>query len=187
LSQSRCRGPAWIRISSGHELGAVLFLWAWDLVKFWVLKDLLKGQGIDPVVFLFFDMVTVPFFIVGFARLVNALAGKILAWPLVVGWGIIVLVNTFLPYVYAAVAGEARFTPEAWAVFWCLVLLVLANLIRTIASQVKCRREAAVAPPRLTGPEGDGPENKRTLSAGQARLDDQGQADKKTGSPVTFI
>lgn len=129
-----------ITIGRGHERGAILFLWGYDIVKFWLAKTFLAGQGIDPHLFLFFDMVTVPPFVMGCARLVNSLAGKVLAWPMVVGWGAIVLTNTFLPYVYAAVAGKARFTPAAWAIFWCLVLLVLGNLIRTIASQVARRK-----------------------------------------------
>ena len=125
-----------VKIAKCHEQGAILFLWLYDLVKFWLLKDILAARGIDPVIFLFYDMVTVPPFIIGSARLVNALAGTVLAWPQVLGWGGIVLVNTFLPYVYAAVAGEARFTARAWGLFWSLVLLVLANLIRTIRIQV---------------------------------------------------
>lgn len=125
-----------VHICRDHLDRAILFLWVYDLIKFLVLKDLLAGQGIDPKCFLFYDMVTVPPFILGSARLVNALTGEVLAWPKVLGWGIIVLVNTFLPYVYAALAGEARFTARAWALFWCLILLVLGNLVRTIRAQV---------------------------------------------------
>lgn len=129
-----------IRINRGHERGAILFLWVYDLVKFWLVKDILAGQGIDPVLFLFYDMVTVPLFIIGSARLVNALAGETLAWHRVLGWGVIVLINTFLPYVYAAYAGRARFNAQAWTLFWCLVVLVLANLVRTLHRQVLERR-----------------------------------------------
>lgn len=125
-----------VKIGKCHEQGAILFLWGYDLVKFWLVKDILAVRAIDPVIFLFYDMVTVPPFIIGSARLVNALAGHVLSWPKVLGWGGIVLVNTFLPYVYAAVSGEASFTARAWIIFWCLILLVLANLIRTIRIQV---------------------------------------------------
>jgi len=139
-----------IRINRGHERGAILFLWIYDLVKFWLVKDILAGQGIDPVLFLFYDMVTVPLFILGSARLVNALAGDALAWRRVLGWGLIVLFNTLLPYVYAAYAGRAKFNAQAWILFWCLVVLVMANLARTIHCQVLSRRKEGQD---CTGPE----------------------------------
>ena len=130
-----------IRITRSHARGAILFLWVYDLVKFWLVRDILAGQGIDPVLFLFYDMATVPLFIIGCARLVNALAGEILAWYRVLGWGIIVLINTLVPYGYAAYAGRASFNCQAWILFWCLVVLVLANLARTIHLQVVHRRK----------------------------------------------
>ncbi len=117
-------------------MGGICFLWIYDIVKYWVFKDLMLSKCIDPLIFLYFDMVTVPPFIIGSARLVNSLTGDILAWSRVLGWGLIVIINTFLPYLYAALAGEAHFDNRAWLVFWTLILLVLANLIRTIRVQV---------------------------------------------------
>lgn len=108
------------------------FLWCYDVVKYFLFKSILESRGIDPRVFLFFDMITVPGFIMGCARLINSLSGKVMAWPRVLFWGFIVLVNTVLPYVYAAVAGGSQFDTAAWVVFWTLILLMLANLIRTI-------------------------------------------------------
>jgi hypothetical protein len=97
-----------------------------------VFKDLLESRGIDELVFLFLDMITVPGFIVGCARLVNSLGGRIMAWPKVLFWGLIVLVNTLLPYVYAAIAGGPQFDTVAWVVFWIVIILMITNLIRTI-------------------------------------------------------
>ncbi|MCG8685535.1 MAG: hypothetical protein MI892_11710 [Desulfobacterales bacterium] len=125
-----------LKISKSHEMGGICFLWIYDIVKYWVFKDLMLSKCIDPLIFLYFDMVTVPPFIIGSARLVNSLTGDILAWSRVLGWGLIVIINTFLPYLYAALAGEAHFDNRAWLVFWTLILLVLANLIRTIRVQV---------------------------------------------------
>ncbi len=129
--------PSRIRITRGHELCAILSLWIYDLIKFWLFKEILAGQGIDPRIFLFYDMVTVPLFIIGSARLVNALAGEAMAWHRVLGWGGVVLFNTLLPYGYAAWAGRAAFKLQAWALFWCLVVLVLANVARTIHGHVR--------------------------------------------------
>jgi len=77
-------------------------------------------------------MITVPGFIVGSARLINSLSGRVMAWPKVLFWGFIVLLNALLPYLYAALAGGPQFDTIAWVVFWILILLMLANLIRTI-------------------------------------------------------
>lgn len=124
------------KIQQHHEIRGILFLWAYDMVKYWLFRDLMISQGIDPLIFLFFDMVTVAPFIIGSARLVNALTGQALAWPEVLGWGGIVVVNTVLPYVYAALAGQRQFSASAWVIFWVLMLVVLLNLARTIRVQV---------------------------------------------------
>jgi len=121
-----------MRIRRHHELSGICFLWCYDVVKYLLFKGLLESRGIDALVFLFFDMVTVPGFIVGCARLVNSLGGRAMAWPKVLFWGIVVLINTLLPYVYAAIAGGPQFDTVAWVVFWIVILLMIANLIRTI-------------------------------------------------------
>ena len=117
------------------------FLWVYDIVKYIVFKDLLESKGINPLIFLFLDMVTVPLFVMGSARLINSLTGQILAWPKVLMWGVIVLINTFLPYLYAALAGGAQFDRTAWIVFWVLMMLMLANLIRTIWVGVNAEKQ----------------------------------------------
>ncbi len=116
------------------------FLWVYDIVKYLVFRSLLESRGIDPLIFLFLDMVTVPLFVIGSARLINSLAGRVMAWQRVLGWGIIVLFNTFLPYIYAAMAGGAQFDTTAWIVFWGLIVLMLANLVRTIQAGVVSRK-----------------------------------------------
>lgn len=136
-----------LKIRKSHECGGICFLWVYDVVKYWVVGDLLRSRGIDPLIFLYFDMVTVPPFIIGSARLVNALIGDVLAWPRVLGWGLIVIANTIIPYVYAAVAGESHFDTTAWAIFWGLVVLVLANLFRTIRVQVVKKKKADMSGP----------------------------------------
>ena len=140
-------------IRKSHEFGGVCFLWGYDVLKYWVFGDLLRSKGIDPLIFLYFDMVTVPPFIIGLARLVNSLAGRILAWPRVLAWGVIVIINTLIPYIYAAVAGESRFDTTAWMIFWGLILLVLANLFRTVRCQVLRQRECAPEIPSCPEPE----------------------------------
>nr|WP_321403515.1 hypothetical protein [uncultured Desulfobacter sp.] len=121
-----------MKIKRHHEFGGICFLWCYDVVKYLLFKGLLESRGIDPLVFLFFDMITVPGFIVGCARLVNSLGGQVMAWPKVLFWGIVVLINTLSPYVYAAIAGGPQFDTVAWVVFWIVILLMIANLIRTI-------------------------------------------------------
>ena len=121
-----------MRIRRRHELSGICFLWCYDVVKYLLFKDLLESRGIDALIFLFLDMITVPGFIMGCARLVNSLGGRVMAWPKVLFWGFIVLFNTLLPYVYAAIAGGPQFDAVAWVIFWIVIILMLANLIRTI-------------------------------------------------------
>lgn len=123
-----------MKIRRCHELGGMCFLWCYDIVKYVVFKDLLESRGIDPLVFLFIDMITVSGFIVGSARLINSLGSRVMAWPNVLFWGLIVLINSLLPYVYAVLAGGPKFDTAAWVVFGALIILLLANLIRTIRS-----------------------------------------------------
>lgn len=130
-----------IKIRRSHELGGICFLWCYDIVKYVLFKDLLESRGIDPLVFLFLDMITVPGFIAGSARLVNALTGRAMAWPKVLGWGLVVLINALLPYVYAAISGGSQFDTAAWVVFWVLILLMLANLIRTIRAGLTAEKQ----------------------------------------------
>ena len=135
-----------LKIGRGHLWGGIFFLLIYDLVKYGVFGDLFLDRGIDPEIFLFLDMATVPLFIMGSARLVNSLTGAALAWPKVLCWGIVVIINTVLPYVYAAAAGKAHFDATAWAVFWGLVILILANLFRTLKVQVREKKNRPCKP-----------------------------------------
>lgn len=121
-----------MKIRRCHELSGICFLWCYDIVKYLLFKGLLESRSIDPLVFLFLDMITVPGFVLGCARLVNSLGGRVMAWPTVLFWGFVVLFNTLLPYVYAGIAGGPQFDSIAWGVFWVVILLMIANLIRTI-------------------------------------------------------
>lgn len=129
-----------MKIRKTHESRAIVFLWVYDIVKYLVIRDLLESQGVDPLIFLFFDMVTVPPFIMGSARLVNSLTCQALKWPEVMGWGMIVFANAFLPYLYVAVTGQKQFGPVAWTIFSGVVILVMANMVRTILIQVREKR-----------------------------------------------
>ncbi|WDP90009.1 MAG: hypothetical protein HUN04_09925 [Desulfobacter sp.] len=139
------------RIRRSHELGGVILLWIYDILKYQIFGDLLESRGIDAQIFLFMDMVTVPAFVAGSARLINSLAGRALAWHKVMGWGLVVLFNTVLPYAYAAAAGKAQFDAAAWGILGGIILLVLANMIRTIWLGVVKKKKGLVDGKRHPG------------------------------------
>lgn len=130
-----------VRIGRSHELGGILVLWVYDLGKYYIFGDLMNSRGVDPKIFLCLDMVTVPAFVIGAARLVNSLSGHTLAWPRVTGWASVVLLNTLLPYAYIAAAGMARFDGAAWGVLACLVAVILTNMVRTIRIRILRKKE----------------------------------------------
>ena len=133
-----------LKIRRAHELGGIIFLLGYDVMKYLLFGDLMMSQGIDAHIFLFLDMVTVPGFVIGSARLVSSFSGQVPAWTGVAGWGLVVLFSTLLPYAYAASAGKAHFTGPGWAVLGGLVILILANMIRTICVRVREKKTGRI-------------------------------------------
>ncbi len=128
-------------ITVGHQIKAMIFLWVYDLIKFWLFSDLARAHSINPHMFLFLDMVTVPTYIMGLARFINSLTGKAQKLGEVLVWGGILMVSTVLPYAYAAWAGKEAFTCKAWAVLGLVFFFILANLVRTIQAELVKKRQ----------------------------------------------
>ncbi len=125
-------------ITRNHQIKAMLLLWGYDLAKFWLFCDLARNHNINPYLFLFLDMATVPLYILSLSQFVNSMARrKAMNIKAVFIWGGILLVNTILPYAYAAWAGKASFTSRAWLVFGLVVAVILANLLVSIRAKVK--------------------------------------------------
>ena len=123
-------------ITKNHQAKAMIFLWVYDLLKFWLFSDLARAHGINPCVFLFLDMITVTPYIMGLARFINSLTGQAQKLGEVVIWGAILLVSTVLPYVYAAWAGKESFSFRSWAVFGLVLFFILVNLVRAVQAEL---------------------------------------------------
>ncbi len=124
-------------ITRNHQIKAMLLLWGYDLAKFWLFCDLARTHNINPYLFLFLDMATVPLYILSLSQFVNSMTRrKAMNIKAVFIWGGILLVNTILPYAYAAWAGKASFSSRAWLVFGLVVAVILANLLVSIRAKL---------------------------------------------------
>ena len=129
-------------ITRNHQVKAMVVLWVYDLIKFWLFSDLARTHGINPYMFLFLDMITVAPYIMGLARFINSLTGRAQKLHEVLVWGFILLVSTVLPYVYAAWAGKETFSFRAWSVFGLVLFFILANLVRAIQAELIKKKDS---------------------------------------------
>ncbi|MBU2430492.1 MAG: hypothetical protein KKH99_07350, partial [Proteobacteria bacterium] len=67
---------AWME-NPKNQLRAALFIWTYDLIRFFVLFDTLQAYNINPWVFFVLDMVTVPGYVKGWTRLIGSLNQKV--------------------------------------------------------------------------------------------------------------
>lgn len=127
-------------VSKRLQVKAMIVLWVYDLIKFWLFSDLARTHGINPYMFLFFDMITVAPYIMGLARFINSLTGPAQKLCEVLVWGAVLLCSTLLPYVYAAWAGKDVFSFRAWSVFGLVLFFVLANLVRAVQAKIEKKK-----------------------------------------------
>ena len=111
---------------------AMLAIWGYDMAKFLVLYRTMEGFGINPWLFFFLDMVTVPTYVMGWSRLMASITGEIQTFRAIFTWSLITFVSSTAPYFYAAFAGRRIFPPEAWLFLALILLLIFINLIRKI-------------------------------------------------------
>ncbi len=93
-----------LTLSSRSRIRASSVLWGYAVFKFWIASGILAAYGINPWIFLFLDMVTVPPYVIGWNRLFVSLASKQDTQTLktLVLWGMITFVSSTAPYLYAA-------------------------------------------------------------------------------------
>ena len=121
-----------LNLGSKTRFRAMVAIWVYDMAKFLVLYRTMEGFGINPWVFFFLDMVTVPTYVMGWSRLMASITGEIQTFRAIFTWSLITFVSSTAPYFYAAFAGRRTFPPEIW---WFLALILLfsfINLIRKI-------------------------------------------------------
>ncbi|WP_022667350.1 hypothetical protein [Desulfospira joergensenii] len=138
-------------ITRNLQVKAMLFLWVYDLIKFWLFSDLARVHGINPWIFLFLDMVTVVPYAMGLARFINSLTGQAQKLHEVLVWGIVLIFSTILPYAYAAWAGKEEFTFRSWTVFGLVLFFILVNLIRAVQAKLDKKKDSCAAAVQVKG------------------------------------
>lgn len=111
---------------------AMLALWVYDVVKIALICKVLQTFGINPWIFFFLDMVTVPAYINGWTRLITSLTGKIPSFAAIFRLGTVTFFASTGPYLYAAWAGRQSFPAQVWLILMLILLFPLINLIRKI-------------------------------------------------------
>ncbi|MFH2093329.1 MAG: hypothetical protein ABIJ31_13285 [Pseudomonadota bacterium] len=119
-------------MGSKIQFRAMMLIWVYDILKFLLAFKVMRFYGIDPWIFLFFDMVTVPTYIIGWHSLIASLAGNIQTFKTLFKWSVITFVSSTAPYFYAAWAGRQTFPKQAWIMFILILVFLLANLVRKI-------------------------------------------------------
>lgn len=109
---------------------AMAGLWIYDSFKLVLAYPFMKHYGINPWIFFFLDVLTVPLYIIGWYRLIQTLTGAIQPFRTIFYWGLITFIASTGPYIYAAWAGQKAFPKQVWGVLILLTVFPVFNLIR---------------------------------------------------------
>lgn len=115
----------------------MVVIWGYDIIKFLIVFKIMRLYTINPWVFLFLDMVTVPTYVIGWNCLISSLAGEIKTFRTLFKWSVITFVSSTVPYFYAAWAGRQTFPKQAWLVLLLILIFLIVNLIRKIFQNKK--------------------------------------------------
>ncbi|MDZ7667530.1 MAG: hypothetical protein U5K27_19745 [Desulfotignum sp.] len=90
-------------ISRKNCFRAMVILWGYDILKLSLGFSIMQAYGINPYIFFFVDVVTVPFYVMGMARLINSLTEKSLTEKArqsetIFLWAVITAVASVAPY-----------------------------------------------------------------------------------------
>nr|NJM03319.1 hypothetical protein [Desulfobacula sp.] len=119
-------------IGSKTRFRAMLAIWGYDILKFLAVFKVMQGYGINPWLFFFLDMVTVPPYVMGWSRLITSITGEVRAFGSIITWSLITFVSSTAPYFYAGFAGRRSFPHEAWFFLILILIFITLNLIRKI-------------------------------------------------------
>ena len=79
------------------KLRAMISLWIYDGVKMALAYKVMITYGINPWIFFFLDMVTVPPYIIGWCRLIETLTGAIQTFKTIFIWSIVTFIASTAP------------------------------------------------------------------------------------------
>ncbi|HKL00857.1 MAG TPA: hypothetical protein VJ943_11430 [Desulfotignum sp.] len=136
-----------LTISSKNCFRAMMTLLGYDIVKLFLGFSIMQAYGINPYVFFFVDVVTVPFYVLGMARLINSLTERAGQSETIFLWAVITAVASVAPYLYAAWAGGRTLPLQGWIILLFIMAFPLLDLIRRLCS----RKKPVLLQQRLSG------------------------------------
>ncbi len=136
-----------LKISAKNCFRAMVILWGYDIVKLFLGFSIMQGYGINPYIFFFLDVATVPLYVLGMARLIGSLTENTRRFDFIFLWTVITAVASVVPYLYAAWAGGRSFSLLGWIILFLIMLFPLVDLIRRICS----RKKPVLSQQRLSG------------------------------------
>ena len=129
--------PLLKRIATGQNLyRASVLLALYDILKFLAGYHLMVHADINPWIFLFLDLITIPGYFVGWHRLLQTLGEKDPCLGTMLLWGIITFYCSTGPYLYALWSGRHTASWPVWGVLCIIIVLLTVNMIRRICKSL---------------------------------------------------
>lgn len=122
---------AWLD-SPAVRAKAVMLIWTYDTIRFLLLFDILETYSVNPFLFFFLDMVTVPFFVKGWTCLIRSLSDSSMKIQVLINWSVITFIMSTAPYLYAAWAGRQAIPDHLWIVLSGVIVFPMIKIIRTV-------------------------------------------------------
>lgn len=115
---------------------AMAALCIYDVVKFMLGYGIMKKNGIDPWIFLFIDIATVPGYFIGWHHLLQSMGKQNASFPALFKWGIITFYCSTGPYLYAAWTGRNTSSRPVWIILALILLVIIINIIRKVLKEI---------------------------------------------------
>ncbi|MCG8567043.1 MAG: hypothetical protein MI747_18370 [Desulfobacterales bacterium] len=111
--------------------GAMGLLALYALAKYILAGPVMEKLNIVPHYFLFLDLITIPPYVLGWAKLIVHLKNPArVSTGHTLAWSGVTLISSLAPYLYAAWAGHSKFPPGGWLIMGLILLIPIINWIR---------------------------------------------------------
>jgi hypothetical protein len=121
------------------RFAAIIFILGYAVLRFFFVRLVLEGYGVNPWVFLTIDVITGVVYVVGIEHLVLALTNNkkyAISWPKLLLWSLATAVSFAAPYLYIYATG--RELPVSLGVgIGVIVVLLLLNAIINIRKRIR--------------------------------------------------
>ncbi len=135
-----------MRISGTVEWRAMLSLFLYNVIKFILGFEIMRGYAVNPWIYLVLDVFTTPPYVVGTVRLVNTLAAEEGDLGTALFWSLVLFASFFIPYFYLAWAGCGEFPAAVRVMLGLVVIALLVNLVRAVRRRVNSEKAVRFQP-----------------------------------------